>query len=1478
MPAISRIRFTNVVYENGGKRYNDDIFEFDGYNGAILLENGGGKTVFIQTAIQSILPHQDLADRKIIDTLSLEGNPCHIAIEWILNDRPRRYAVTCVTLFLNNNKLNSYKYVYEYGHNDNHSLENIPFVKKTKNGLRPSSKGEIGEYYSNMKSEYINAYTFKTIRDFHNHIEENFKIIPSEWRKISLINSAEGSVEEFFDGCKTTGQLVDKLLIPVVEEAISDNGTEDFVNTFDKQRDRFKKHKQLTERIDECGKIREKIKDYVDVFSKYNSIKNEYHEKKRYAKGLFNLAKKRDDELTYKLDENKKNKEKLEKEKYDLKKMKESFKVYKLKVKKEDEKKIFKEKLNEFLKVEKEYNKKDKRYITLDILKLKLDIKTLDDDIVNIKNQIDILNKDRDVSKLQDKLNKNSKYLKGYFDKEKNNLDREFNLINSQLNNYQDEYDDLLNKEEEISSKRDELNKSINEKNGEIKILNKDIDAIKGMILDNKDQDVKDSQTKWKERIAELEKQGADLRVNIQNLKTKKEEINYLLPRERSKQKDLYNNLRDVQNKIKLIKDEEIKQLNKIREIDTNFKYIESIYTKEKSIINTLENKIEYLNRQKEDLLKDERKVSRLYDDYMENNMFTAEPLLEKIIINLKGDFSYIELGVKFIQRVADKLGKDEGIFFDKYPNWPLTIIVKKEEVNKLKEKLSKQKGKITYPIFILQEDKALDIIKNDKKHENLVVPPEFWRGNLKESNFLDWKNGLGEEFKRVNKLRRDKEKNLDYHRDILKGVKNFFINYSYDELKQFTEKKHSLKEEIENLDEKIINSENELKSIDEEILRINDNLQQDESEKHNLNFKIQKAQSFISKVKDLKDIIEKKFSLEKKLKEVNRKIKKIKSNIKSTLRTIEDLKDNRKDFNDRINSLKEDELYKEVKEYKGVLNDNTKEGLKSERKRLTDILNEKQKDIKYYKEELIEKNKKKEKLNKDLDRKLNMCEYDIALDLTFPSYGEDEMNNLVIDLNNLKPRINKLENELNKAKKGYEKIENKYEFALENYLKEYDEIIKFKDEIYKIEESLNLKNKKINERKENLDNIYDMLSSEKKEIDDSLKKLEMKNERYLFLSDNIEALKLDGEMLKDFLYNKEKYIKNVIDKLSVLFEEIDYISNSLNTEKSKFIGFCNNNITDPKLRNMAIGGVNYKKSYDDIKRWQNQMDENITRTINIATHDMRQHDKEIQQFIEHLYVFLRSLTDELKDIPKKTRIKVEDKWKEIYRFNIPDWEEQKGKEELRNHVNWMINQLENNDYKNDDGSENPIKIRNKIEKWLNSKQLLRIVLKDKVIKINCRKVTNDGRISSAPTSWENSNKWSGGEKWSKNMTLFLGILNYLAEKRQNINTTNKTNRTVIVDNPFGKASSDHVLDPVFFIAEKLGFQIIALTAHTDGKYIRNYFPVVYSCKLREASNGKSFIIDKEKEIKYAFFKDNDPKALNRLSKQEQIDFLGQMK
>ena len=81
MPSISRIRFTNVVYDGGRKRYIDTTFRFDGFNGILLLENGAGKTVFVQTLIQAVLPHKTVAQRKIQETLQLSNTAAHIGVD-----------------------------------------------------------------------------------------------------------------------------------------------------------------------------------------------------------------------------------------------------------------------------------------------------------------------------------------------------------------------------------------------------------------------------------------------------------------------------------------------------------------------------------------------------------------------------------------------------------------------------------------------------------------------------------------------------------------------------------------------------------------------------------------------------------------------------------------------------------------------------------------------------------------------------------------------------------------------------------------------------------------------------------------------------------------------------------------------------------------------------------------------------------------------------------------------------------------------------------------------------------------------------------------------------------------------------------------------------------------------------------------------------------------------------------------------------
>lgn len=292
-------------------------------------------------------------------------------------------------------------------------------------------------------------------------------------------------------------------------------------------------------------------------------------------------------------------------------------------------------------------------------------------------------------------------------------------------------------------------------------------------------------------------------------------------------------------------------------------------------------------------------------------------------------------------------------------------------------------------------------------------------------------------------------------------------------------------------------------------------------------------------------------------------------------------------------------------------------------------------------------------------------------------------------------------------------------------------------------------------------------------------------------------------------------------------------------------------------MQKMAQDGIDSKRTYKEVVEFQTHMQKRITTAIKYNEASIIDHDKQLEQFVTHINSHLFTIAGELELIPKKTRVKVVDKWREIFKFSIPEWSEEEGKGRIRKHIEWILEQLESEKYVNSEGIEDFGRVRKDIETWIQSKQLLRVVMNNESMKVTCRKVTNDNEVTTSSYSWEQSNVWSGGEKWSKNMTLFLGILNYVAEKQKHIESNMKRHRVVILDNPFGKASSDHVLNPVFFIAEQLGFQIIALTAHAEGKFLRDYFPVIYSCRLRKAADTNKQIMTKVKQLHQAYFQDH---------------------
>lgn len=1460
------------MYEGGGKRYNDDLFLFDSHNGAILLENGGGKTVFIQTAIQAILPNVELAERKMKDTLSLESSSAHIAIEWIINERPRRYGLTAVTLFMAKEGLKSYRYTYEYEEGDKHRIEDLPFVRSMANGkVRPANRDEMNEYYTTMKANYpLKAQTFETVKSYHQHIEERFKIIASEWKKITVINSSEGGVESFFDGCKTTSQLVDQLLIPTVEEAIAGKGSTDFVQTFEKQREHFKAHKRLRRVIEENKQVEKQIASYVSSFEQLYQAEKRFVEQKMKGKALYNYTKHEQEETKNALSKIEISLNGWQGEQKEWDRKDQSYTISILEQKRDKAYERYSEEKDAFDQLVAEQTDKQTRLAQLKVAKVKKDIKTNEELQKHFSNQLDLLEKDEETLELEDRLKDNTAFLKGYFVEEETRIRQNIDQIVRQQERKKEELaqsnkvlvqNQEFLKELELNEREIESNKNHYEK---------DLQDIANHILSNPLKErVEDEFLKWEKDLQDLDEAIISYGNHIKKLEQTKKELQEVIPNVKMEYEKSHDEATKYKQQLTLIDEVQLETLRDIQVLKPRWEHFDSIYAKEDTILKQIEEKVEKLVIEKEDLFYKERQATRFADEYENNLIFTADPKLERWKDRWRNQFNYLELGTSFVQQAVISLETSVEELYAKYPYWAITIIVTETEVMKLREKLYSVEMELSHPVYICTEVEARTFIHDKGKEMNQKVFPKVWKDNLSLNNFDEWKTQVQSLANEAKQNRKNKESELHGWGSALNKIREFLKKYPYEHYFHLKEQLKIASDEEAKQKRTLHELANRLDKIDKETRDYSGRLSESKDIFNGLMNKIVEGRKYFSKKKELHFSTKELRGIRGKLAEANQKFEKSKKLVSNLEKELVEIEGQLREAREPLYDLKGDSYYKEVIDEHPNFSLKSFDVLINERKSLKNKLEDKQQGREVIEEKLATVKTKLIELTNEL-KQLDQ-QFDNVEAVDFPPHGNEEAFRLISEISKLEKTTDTLRPLVDNLRDKWRSASDKYTIRKDDFLQLFNEIEIFQESLQEVREKLDLERKKLQERYEFLVSEQKKYHSNEEAIGKALIELEKYDARFAFLHENVKESLIDEDTQQNYSYRRKEMISRLLKGMTIAQQEVMSRKEQLNKERTTFIRFCNDAIYDIKLRQTCISGIEHKGTYDKMLDWQTKMSDRIHRTVKIAEEDMREHDKQLQQFISHLHLYLRTITDELRLIPRQTRVKVEDKSKDIYVFSVPDWDEQKGKEELRRHIDWMVLQLDKDEFKDDEGKEDESLIRKQIEKWLHTKQLLKNVMKEKEISVKCRKVSNDGKVSGALTSWERSNAWSGGEKWSKNMTLFLGILNYLAEKRVPLQGNQKRHRTVIVDNPFGKASSDHVLDPVFFIAEQLGFQMIALTAHAEGKFIRKYFPVIYSCRLRESANGDTLIMTKNKEIRTAFFKDHDPEAMVRLGEDEQI-------
>ena len=1466
MASISKIRYTNVIYENGGKRYNDEIFTCAGHNTAILLENGGGKTVFIQAALQAVLPHTDLGERKAKETFVLEGQAAHIAIEWIISDKPRRYGLTAVTLYLQNNELRSHKFAYAYGVEDKNTIENLPFTREEENGgVRAATRVEMNEYYQRMSKENLEAKSFATTKDFHRYIEEQFKIIPEEWRSITVINGGEGSVEAFFDGCKTTSDLVEKLLLPTVEQGLVGEGSDEFANTFESQRAHFNKHKQLERSIKESEKIKGEIETYVACYDAYHQTLNAYETKKEEAKAIWQLIEEREAKVKASLEALDEEKKEMESSKREVEKESALIEVSEAKM---DLDTVFMthEMQSQSFSVLKE--KKEEKETRRHILKLSRFQNNMKEAAAKVKlyeEQLALLDEDTEVEDLKEALEVNSGQIKGYFMQRLEVLRKEQGHCEREKERYQEEEQSYQKEKAVLQQKLQQLRSEMSKLAGQLEQKQKQMDYIKMQIIAEVGHgDLEGQSKKWQERLNEIDTNKVTLRQNLRIQEETQKTLSHEIEAQTEKRTKVLSDLGQVIAKVHQLEKEQEKVLRELQTTLPMFSGLSSIYLKPQQVITTLEELIEKVTREKEDALLLERRHAHFLENYANHDFFTAEPLLEMWVEKWAGQFEFLQTGTAFIESLEDVNLKMQ--MYHK-PKWTQLVIVSDGREADLKALIEAQKGQMTYPVGVIGHSQAHALLQEGEMTEQLIYPSS-WIEHMQMPLFEDYKKEAGKALEEATTFRKQKEEELRKVDQVLEKVSSFLEEYTHEIYAKLREEHSQLKKQEAEMGRQIEKLKLERVQLEKENKQAQETLRKEADEKNRLQGYIEKVANYTglkeeserdqTKVSDLQEVIG---ECEKQLDQIERRLM-------NCLEALEEAKETLGMLRSSENRIKDDPLYKEVKEERTIDTTEDIAYLRSKQEQLKESLSNKQRGRSEI-EMLLRQSQKTYEENEESYRQ-EQADREVPLE-AIPSYEEGyaiEIDRLTEELKGIRQELEALESKVKEAKTNFDKKEQDYQSKYAAYEERYGVVNDFVSDYKEAKERLEKEQSTMSEKEKYLMKQIQGLEKELKVILEHKQQMDKKDELYGYCAPQVKVGLLEEAIQQEIMYELKLRIivGTLLEDLAQLKEKVEQSKKAVEEQKLDFKLFCQKEITDSKLRNMALQGIMQKQDYEELVVWTDNIVERINQTLTILERDLLDQDQQISQFIIHLYAYLKTVATELGEIPKKTRVNTEEGWKTIYEFAIPSWQEESGKEKIRMHIYSLLDDMESEHFLDDAGKEDTQKIKKYIKEQFKLRTLLKVVMGNDAIRVRCRKVSNISDISSQKYSWETSNKWSGGEKWSKNMALYLGILNYLAEKKQNIQGEDqKVSRAVILDNPFGKASSGHVLEPVFFIAKQLGFQMIALTAHSEGDFIRRYFPVVYSCKLRNTLDQRTSIFTKEQEIKKAYFVDNDPVALSIL-------------
>ena len=1464
MPQLWRIRLTNIEYDQGKKLYADELFRMQGNNTLINLANGGGKTLLIQLLLQVVLPRETLNKRPISDLLGNRKYTGHILVEWKLDSEEPAFLTTgfCFTRGAEEEgNLKYFLYTVYYRNANSFDIKNLPLVEDK----LPKTYSELlGFLKENRNTREAQLQVFNDSDKRRDYLRElrTYNLFEKEWKNIKTTNNVEGGVGEFFAAAKTTKQLLETILIPAVEEVIftGEDEAKEMAQAFRQYHENLLRLPELHKNLQDFRILREGGEDVLQRVRDYASVQTHFLNQKSRLRQLSNRVLKELSQTQKDLRTVEDQLGETSRELVEMKYREESLPYEHLKrklthVEKEQEQARLGHEEGEALYQQREYDLRISRgkNLFLERAKYQADnqaiLKTIELESQGKEAQLKDLDECRTtlsflVEKRREKtqcenqacqeeiisLETQFKTLKGALDQvyeEKNSYTGSIYRLQSQLEAYQLQWDRLAQEYPHLGWLEDPT--------FALREIEKLIEGLK-----NNQQELLRKKQLFKDQSAKDTQELHELLLKIPRLEA---DINSV-----QKEKKDYEGATD-----------ELKETLARHSIFCRDPFAE----KSRFEAELFRKKLELQEKHVRDgasltQLKDQVNLIQEHEVYIPNReILRVQHLLQELHIPS-------QVGSEWLKALLQDETQREA-YLRHNPLLPYALVLTEPDFKRLQSSKAWQSELLTSPVPLMIRNEALVPDQKYPSERLLTLQPN--------SSYMLWHPGyqytisaqsLAQVLANLEAEIQSKEVDLSQLQDGIKKLNrtenlldNFFVRYPENPEARFLEASEAATRRLHQAQQRLQQLEEALKSAEAELMQL-------DAEHEALREELREREKAWQAFGEWERVLPDRETKSKELGIIQIKLKECEQRIHSLRQTQEEIEKKRLS-SERLKSELEGQLQHWQRtldlipspQKTGITPLNlTYEEAEARWKAAEELHKQTSSTISHY-EELLKRNQTDiTRCEKVLRQELKLTWVEVPE--AYSRISDDELRRIEGEVSALAKRVREAEKGLHALELEIKGYVGTLQERARQIIRQYDkEPYTFLGDLTEEERRINLKIQELHRQLKEwqalqaeykrLEQIYSQASATLRAI---LKNVEVTKEEELLeepLWQQIQGkLHLTLEEWSEELAKARKELDQKRQTVDQSFR--NYAELLRNQENPVVERFVTHLLAEDERRfDLEVVETSFQKSFDLIAKYEEKV-----------RHDLQESERNKKELVERCVKQAQRVAEGIKGIDRYVRVNYAGRQTHAIQIKLRDWDQSQAVILMEAYVDDAIRELK----RLTDEQQPEEKRLTYIERKMSSKQLLHTLSN---LDQSTVKVLKPEQHPESPRleTWEEVQKWSGGERYAGYMAMFMAILSFTRARMSELHNPPKV---LIADNPFGVASSPHVLNLIFQLAESNQVQMICLTALTD-ENIFNYFPVVYSLRLRPFL-GKDYM---QSKIDKGFYQ-IDPLE-EELAKKRQITF-----